>query len=97
MKLKLDLAKKILGGLAMGDFDQIKRETETMMGLNAVESFVRSTSPKYQLQLKNFQFATEQLLINAKNKNIDGATLAYSQMTVSCVNCHKQLRAAGSK
>jgi hypothetical protein len=28
----------------------------------------------------------------AKDKNLDGAALAYVQLTMSCVNCHKYVR-----
>ena len=28
----------------------------------------------------------------AKDNNVDAATVAYFQMTVSCVTCHKYLR-----
>ena len=42
-------------------------------------------------------FATRGKLLDriesiAKAKNIDGATLAYVQLTVNCVNCHKYVR-----
>jgi hypothetical protein len=30
----------------------------------------------------------------AKDKNIDGATLAYLRLTMNCVNCHKYVRQA---
>ncbi len=31
---------------------------------------------------------------NARNRNIDGATLAYLKLTMNCVQCHKYVRFA---
>ena len=49
-------------------------------------------SDEYKYQALAFKKATENLLAKAKAKNIDGATLAYSDMTRSCVGCHQSLR-----
>jgi hypothetical protein len=46
----------------------------------------------YQTQLQVFRFASNELVRLAEEKNLDGASLAYTQMTISCVNCHKFLR-----
>ncbi|MBC8351207.1 MAG: cytochrome c [Planctomycetes bacterium] len=43
-------------------------------------------------QLKTFEFSVNELVRNAEDKDLDGATLAFTQMTISCVNCHKELR-----
>ena len=63
-----------------------------MKSLNLIESFVRRKTPGYEVQLKVFAFSTDELIRNAKEQNTDGATLAFTQMTVSCVNCHKEIR-----
>ena len=34
------------------------------------------------------------LIRAASDKNLEAATLAYTQLTISCVNCHKLVRAA---
>jgi hypothetical protein len=41
-----------------------------------------------------FQRLCDELNLKAKEKNIDGATLAYLRLTMSCVNCHKYVRFA---
>ena len=43
-------------------------------------------------KLKSFQFPVNELVRNAEDENIDGAPLAFTQMTISCVNCHKAVR-----
>ncbi len=48
--------------------------------------------PEYDLFLTEFRRSAERLSQAAGDKNIDGATLAYHQLTVSCVACHKYFR-----
>jgi hypothetical protein len=39
-----------------------------------------------------FQRSTKALAEAAKKKNADGASLAYVQLTLTCVNCHKHIK-----
>jgi len=92
MKQKLTYSQKILGGLAKEDFDVIKTNALGMKGLNKIEIFVRQRPEGYRTQLKTFQYSVDQLIRTAEDENLDGATLAFAQMTISCVHCHKELR-----
>jgi cytochrome c556 len=93
MKRKLELSQKVFAALTEGDFDTIDQSARTMGKLNTIEKFIRGRNPEYRAQLEIFKFANEELIRHADKKNIDGATLAFNQLTLSCVNCHKQLRA----
>ncbi len=92
MKQKLVNSEKILEGLTSGDLDLVARHASAMKALNMVEGFVRRDPPAYRTQLHLFQFSLDELVQNAQQGNLDGATLAFTQMTISCVNCHKHLR-----
>lgn len=92
MKQKLTYSQEILSGLAKEDFDLIKTNAVAMKGLNKIEFFVRQKPEGYRTQLKTFQFSVDQLIRAADDENLDGATLAFTQLTISCVNCHKELR-----
>ena len=39
-----------------------------------------------------FQRLADEMALKAKEKNLDGATLAYLRLTMNCVNCHKYVR-----
>lgn len=93
MKRKLDLSQKIFAALTQGDFETIDESARTMGKLNTIEKFIRGRNPEYRAQLEIFKFANEELIRQADKQNIDGATLAFNQLTLSCVNCHKQIRA----
>ena len=92
MKQKLTYAQEMLNGLAVEDFELLTKNALAMQALDKIEFFVRQKPEGYRTQLKTFQFSVNELVRNAEDKNLDGATLAFTQMTISCVNCHKELR-----
>lgn len=92
MEQKLRLSKELLTGLANGDFDAIGKNAQIMRGLNRVEKFVRRGPEGYRDYLRQFNMANEALIDAAGTENLEGATLAFNQLTISCVNCHKHLR-----
>lgn len=96
MQKKLEFSQKILAGLTEGDFEKIGKNAEAMNFLGFFEKYARAEMPEYKKQLTLFESANQELLRQAKAKNLEGVTLAYNQLTVSCVQCHKLIRAKGS-
>ena len=94
MQSKLEHSKNILEGLTREDFGAISKGAKAMRGLTALEGWFRADTPRYKAQLNAFWLANDALIQAADEKNVDAATLAYTQLTISCVNCHKQVRAA---
>jgi hypothetical protein len=94
MKKKLDYAQNILSGIALGDFDKIAQNGEAMRGLSKIEGFFRRQMPGYGGQLQIFEQAVDEIIRQANKDNVDGAALAFTQLTISCVNCHKHIREA---
>ena len=92
MKQKLAYSQRILNGLATENYEMISENATAMKGLSRIEGFVRGKTEGYRTHLKTFEFSTSELIRNSAHKNLDGATLAFTQMTISCVNCHKELR-----
>jgi hypothetical protein len=96
MQKKLEYSEKILAGLAREDFEEIGKNARSMKALTQMEKWVRGTV-EYRTQLRIFQNANEQLIVMAEEEKLDGAALAYVQLTLSCVNCHKVVRVATGK
>lgn len=94
MQKKLEYSKNILAGIATADFDQIVANGEAMRKLSTIEGFIRGQMPGYRAQLQIFEESADEIVRQGKNDNVEGAALAFTQLTISCVNCHKQLRAA---
>jgi hypothetical protein len=92
MKKKLEYAERILEGLTSADFEAISKNARMMQQLNKIEEFVRGRDEAYDFHLKSFHYANRELIRQAAEEDIDGAALAYTQLTMSCVNCHTHLR-----
>lgn len=92
MKKKLEFSQNILTGLTEGDFDKVGLNAKAMNYLGYLEKWARADRPDYKRQLSYFEFANQELLRQAREKNVEGATLAYNQLTISCVQCHKLVR-----
>ena len=96
MDRKLEYTSNILKGMANADFDAIARQAQAMRFVNRIEGFVRQKPAGYRSQLKAFDLAVDEIEEMAQEENLEGVTLAFHQLTVSCVQCHKQLRRANS-
>lgn len=94
MRQKLKHSQRIFAAMVEGDLSQVEDSAQLMKTVNRLESFVRGKSKDYGTQLKLFQYANDEILKGAKERNLDRVTLGYNQMTISCVACHKQLRRA---
>jgi hypothetical protein len=92
MKMKLAATQNILAGLTKGDFDAIEKNASSMLFVDHLEKWLRADTPGYSMRLKEFEYANKSLKLAAHEKNIDGATIAYVQLTLSCVECHKLIR-----
>ncbi len=49
-------------------------------------------NPDYADHSATFRKNVDALIRAARNKNLDGATLAYVRITMNCVDCHKFVR-----
>ena len=92
MEKKLEYSQEILRGLATGELDKVSEKAEQMRLLSKVEGWIRNRKPGYKAQYQAFEFANAEILRNAKADNLDGATIAFQQLTITCVSCHKMLR-----
>lgn len=92
MRLKLAHAQDVLEGLATEDFGQIARGAQQLRALAADASWNVFETDEYTLYSREFVDAARQMSKAARDKNIDTAALAYVQLTLACVQCHKHVR-----
>jgi hypothetical protein len=92
MRKKLQQSQKVLEGIALNDFDKIAQHADELILISKETEFKVMKTPQYQLYTDEFRRNAEELTKRAKDKNIDGATLAYMELTLTCVKCHKHCR-----
>lgn len=92
MQMKLDHAQETLEAIALNDFEGISRHAQKLSLLALDEQWMVIQTPEYRMHSDDFKRHCDAMAQSAKQENLDGATLAYMQMTMSCVNCHKYTR-----
>ena len=92
MKAKLVAAQKVLEGVATEDFNLVARNAGLLQGYSRAAAWMTRQSPEYARFTEDFRRQATSLAAAAADRNVDRATVAYFQMTISCVNCHKFIR-----
>jgi hypothetical protein len=92
MRFKLFYAQGVLEGIATENYDRIATNSIGLVKLSQQAEWRHRATPAYQRFTADYARQAEALGRAAKNRNIDAATVAYFQLTVSCVNCHRYLR-----
>jgi hypothetical protein len=92
MREKLGHSQKALEALALEDFFTLERQGKKLSAMTQEATWEAFQNPNYSQQSAIFRQHANSLTRAAQNKDLDGATLAYVRMTMSCVDCHKLVR-----
>jgi len=92
MRFKLHYAQGILEGITTENFSLIATNAQKLKTFSQGALWDLNKTPEYGRLTTDFQRSADALLRAAAAKNIDGATVAYFQLTTSCVTCHRYLR-----
>jgi hypothetical protein len=92
MRKKLAASQSILEGLAVEDFDLIAEGAKQLKATAGAAEFMAFNDPEYVEHADDFRRIINKLAVAAKEKRLDGATLAFLDVTMSCVECHKHVR-----
>lgn len=98
MKAKQNHAQSIFAGLTEGDFEKIQKGASLMYGVGFIEKWLGdrdfAQQYAYEGQVNAFNYSLQELVRNAKAKDIDGALNSYITMSQTCVRCHRIIRDA---
>jgi hypothetical protein len=94
MALKLKAAQSALNGVVVGDLALLESSATELVMLSRKAEFQLQKTAEYANHSKAFEQNAKELLGAARSKNLDGAALAYVQLSLNCVNCHKYTRDA---
>ena len=92
MRLKLKHSQKLLEGLVTEDFASLKKNAEELKMLSQESNWKVLQTEDYLQQSIEFRRAVDALTKAADKRNLDGAALAYMDVTMKCVTCHKYVR-----
>ena len=94
MRAKLAHADHVLEGLAVEDFAMIERAAQELSLASLDSNWQVLQTEDYVRQSAEFRRSCDALKKAAQDKNLDGATLAWVEVTLKCVQCHKYVRDA---
>ena len=92
MKLKLESSQRVLGGIATEDFGIVLVNAQKLAALSQAAGWQARQTPEYKQFTAEFRRHAEALQKAARDQNVDAASVAWFQLTISCVNCHRHLR-----
>ncbi|NBR84555.1 MAG: hypothetical protein EB141_06995 [Verrucomicrobia bacterium] len=92
MKLKLESSQKVLEGIAVENFAAISANAQKLAVLSQAAGWQARQTPEYKQYTAEFRRHAEALQKAARDENLDAASVAYFQLTISCVNCHRHMR-----
>jgi cytochrome c556 len=92
MRAKLIQSQKVLEGLVREDYDAIAKHSQEMSLLSQASNWQVLQTPEYRERSTEFRRSVDAMTEAGKNKNLDGAALAYVEVTMKCVTCHKYVR-----
>jgi hypothetical protein len=92
MRMKLEASTAILEGLTTENFRMISEGAEKLKKMSTEERWRVRHDSLYRQFSAEFTQRVEKLQEKANARNIDGATLAWVECTMSCVRCHNHVR-----
>ncbi|MBN70939.1 MAG: hypothetical protein CME32_16860 [Gimesia sp.] len=92
MQAKLDSSKQVLEGMMTEDFQQIQKGAQKLIDMSNATQWQVVEGPVFAQQSAEFRNAAKELQDYAKKKNIDGVSLSYLHLTMTCIACHKQIK-----
>ncbi len=94
MHQKLVLAQNVLEALATEDYKAIAKGGQEMSLLSRAAGWQVMQTREYRRYSMEFRQAADDLTKAGDQKKLDAAALSYVQITLTCVNCHKHVRAS---
>lgn len=88
---KLDLAHDSLDALALDDFEALAAYADDFEALAQAGKWLESESPAYRTESEQFRRAAEALGKAASKRDSGAAVLAYVDLTLRCIRCHRTL------
>ncbi len=91
MREKLRHAQALLQSVVTSDWAGIEEHARQLHAATADPAWVVLQTPAYTRHTESFQRSTAELIEAAKAHDMESASLSYVSITLSCVQCHRQV------
>ena len=93
MKAKAGYAHRLLDAVVLGDLETARDQAFRLKAVAETADWNVMDTPEYVRESEAFIRATDRLLQSAGSKNPEAVALAYVEVTLSCVHCHRYVSA----
>ena len=97
MHRKLESSQSLLKGLAVEDYKLLGKQAQTLQLLSLDAGWNVVQTKEYARISDEFRDAAKKIGRASKEKNLDAAGLGYFQLTMSCIDCHRHVRAEAKR
>ena len=92
MQEKLEHAQGLLGAMILNDLREVERLADELVQVSDASQWSPSQEPEYLRRARDFRASTAAIAEQARAGYSDGVALAYMEVTLSCIQCHRFLR-----
>ncbi len=93
MKAKAGYAHRLLDAVVLGELETVRDQAFRLKAVAETQDWNVMSTPEYVRETDAFIRAADRLLQAATSKSTEAAALAYVEVTLSCVHCHRYVRA----
>ena len=93
MKAKAGYAHRLLDAVVLGELETARDQAFRLKAVAETADWNVMDTPEYVRESEAFIRATDRLLQSAGSKNPEAVALAYVEVTLSCVHCHRYVNA----
>jgi cytochrome c556 len=93
MKAKAGYAHRLLDAVVLGELETARDQAFRLKAVAETADWNVMDTPEYVRESETFLRATDRLLKAAGSKNHEAVALAYVEVTLSCVHCHRYVSA----
>lgn len=92
MQQKLNSSSMILRGLMTDDLEMVETNADNLLKMSHEAKWRASNDMMYLQHSTQFRHAVDDLRKKAADMSTDGASLAWVNVTMSCIQCHQWVR-----
>ena len=92
MRAKLASSQKVVEGLMAADFDLIHKGAMEMSKICDATSWHATDDQVYAHYRAELKRTAKKLMLQAEEKNLDGASYTYMHSLTTCITCHEYSR-----
>jgi len=88
---KLDLSHGALDAIALDDFEALEAYASDLVALSVAGELNIGDTESYRQKSREFREAAQALGRAAREQEAEAAALAYVDLTLRCLSCHREL------